>query len=262
MCTATAQLGEHGNGSEYLSSAASTISMDPGSEVEFEKEKTYFYQNDPSAPMQRVRPGLWIGDQRAERAEFAILQASSISHVLQVGTRQRRYPQCMIYKSIAAQDGLKEDLLAQAVSPKILRFIEAGCEAGGVLIHCGEGRSPAAAVVMAYLMWKEGISWLQAFDSVNNVRRVCPNAAFVLQLMRWQRIACRPEAWRWTPPTVSSIKVGQSGQHSSRVLRLTARGGRTADKHLQLDTFSVVESQYVVRSGDGIWLRRGAFPRA
>lgn len=28
------------------------------------------------------------------------------------------------------------------------------------------------------------------------------------------------------------------------------------------DTFSVVESQYVVRLGDGIWLRRGAFPRA
>lgn len=27
------------------------------------------------------------------------------------------------------------------------------------------------------------------------------------------------------------------------------------------DTFSVVESPYVVRSGDGIWLRRGAFPR-
>lgn len=49
---------------------------------------------------------------------------------MQVGTRQRRYPQCMIYKSIAAQDGLKEDLLAQAVSPKTLRFIEAGCEAG------------------------------------------------------------------------------------------------------------------------------------
>lgn len=36
------------------------------------------------AVLQRVRPGLWIGDQRAERAEFAILQASSISHVLQV----------------------------------------------------------------------------------------------------------------------------------------------------------------------------------
>lgn len=52
MCTAAVQLGEHGNGSEYLSSAASTISMDPGSEADFEKEKTHFYQNDPSAPMQ------------------------------------------------------------------------------------------------------------------------------------------------------------------------------------------------------------------
>lgn len=38
-----------------------------------------------------------------------------------------------------------------------------------MLIHCSEGRSPAAAVVMAYLMWKEDISWLQAFDTVNNV---------------------------------------------------------------------------------------------
>jgi hypothetical protein len=25
-------------------------------------------------------------------------------------------------------------------------------------------------VVMAFLMWKENISWLQAFDAVNNVR--------------------------------------------------------------------------------------------
>lgn len=39
------------------------------------------------------------------------------------------------------------------------------------------------------------------------VRRVCPNAAFVLQLMRWQRIGCRPEAWRWSAPSVSNVKV-------------------------------------------------------
>lgn len=128
--------------------------------------------------------------------------------------------------------------------------------------------------------------------------------------------------------------MGEAGPHCKRVLRMTARGGRTSDKHLMLvrsqrkrliatylgpvilacstwlpavemhpvlhgphllvvgqgvkcqttsapfrfnrnmmsgmqlmpslplqDTFSVVESPYVVRSGDGIWLRRGAFPR-
>lgn len=51
MCTAAVQLGEHGSES-YFSSAASTASMDPGSEADFEKEKAHFYQNDPAAPMQ------------------------------------------------------------------------------------------------------------------------------------------------------------------------------------------------------------------
>ena len=36
----------------------------------------------------------------------------------------------MIYKSIAVQDGLRDDLLSQAVSTKVLGFINAGCEAG------------------------------------------------------------------------------------------------------------------------------------
>ena len=54
MCTATLQLGEHGSES-YFSSAASTTSMDPGSDADYEKEKAHFYQNDKSAPMQ-VRP--------------------------------------------------------------------------------------------------------------------------------------------------------------------------------------------------------------
>lgn len=36
----------------------------------------------------------------------------------------------MIYKSLAVQDGLKDDLLSQAVSLKVLNFIDAGCEAG------------------------------------------------------------------------------------------------------------------------------------
>ena len=51
MCTTGVHLGEHGSES-YFSSAASTASMDPGSEADYEKDKTHYYQNDPSAPMQ------------------------------------------------------------------------------------------------------------------------------------------------------------------------------------------------------------------
>lgn len=61
-------------------------------------------------------------------------------------------------------------------------------------------RDRAAAPTSATADMKLAVSWAQ-------VRRVCPNAAFVLQLMRWQRINCRPEAWRWSAPTVSNVKV-------------------------------------------------------
>jgi hypothetical protein len=65
--------------------------------------------------------------------------------ILQVGTRQRKYPQCMIYKSIAVQDGLRDDLLSQAVSTKVLGFINAGCEAGELSATEMAERSAAAA---------------------------------------------------------------------------------------------------------------------
>lgn len=35
-------------------------------------------------------------------------------------------------------------------------------------------------MVMAFLMWKENISWLQAFDAVNNVRKIALSWAVAL----------------------------------------------------------------------------------
>lgn len=46
------------------------------------------------------------------------------------------------------------------------------------------------------------------------------------------------------------LQVGQTGQHAERVLRLTARGGRTTDKHLMLVRHSIdARSQRSVRAG-------------
>lgn len=214
----------------------------------------------PEANMQMVRPHLWIGNKHAERQHFNALQAANISHVLQLGETKRRYPQCIIYKTLRVQDGMKQDLLSYL--PKIMEFIDAGRNAGGVLVLCTSGRSLAAAVVMAYLMAQEKLSFLEAFDQVEEVRRVCPNGNFVLQLLRWQRICCQPDNWAWKAPSVKVLKVGESDGKGKRgkVTQVSLRGGKTNDKQRVMDTFAVVHSPYVMWQGDVVYLRRGAFP--
>ena len=54
--------------------------------------------------------------------------------------------------------------------------------AGRVLVHCGEGISRSATLVLAYLMIKRGFTAQEAVKQVSSRRNIFPNLGFLRQL--------------------------------------------------------------------------------
>ncbi|KAI0930983.1 hypothetical protein AcV7_005016 [Taiwanofungus camphoratus] len=68
-----------------------------------------------------------------------------------------------------------------------------------VLVHCQQGVSRSAAIVIAYLIFTQNMSYDSAFDLVRR-KRACvkPNSGFVRALQEWEKQVIRPTTDR--PP--------------------------------------------------------------
>jgi len=54
-------------------------------------------------------------------------------------------------------------------------------------VHCAAGRSRSAAMVVGYLMYKDKLTFAEAFTCVNDIRRLCLNLAFETQLQEFEK---------------------------------------------------------------------------
>lgn len=91
------------------------------------------------------------------------------------------------YLTLRLLDTPSEDMLS--VFYDVFDFIEdARARGGKVYVHCSQGVSRSAALVIAYLMWKTGRNYEEVFQSVKDVRGVVnPNIGFICQLLQWQK---------------------------------------------------------------------------
>lgn len=68
---------------------------------------------------------------------------------------------------------------------------------GGVLVHCQAGVSRSASVVIGYLMWKEQISYQEAYAAVKRCRPIIwPNDGFICQLQEFEQAGKDVSKWQ------------------------------------------------------------------
>ncbi|KAG6573695.1 Protein-tyrosine-phosphatase MKP1, partial [Cucurbita argyrosperma subsp. sororia] len=176
-------------------------------EFEFKKDKLAYFDKKCSKILDHVYLG---SDSVAKNRE--VLRQNGITHVLNcVGFVCPEYFKGeFVYKTLWLQDTPSEDITS--ILYDVFDYFEDVCELGGrVFVHCFQGVSRSTSLVIAYLMWKEGQSFQDAFQSVKAARGVAnPNLGFACQLLQCQK---RVHALPASPD--STLRMYRMAPHSS-----------------------------------------------
>ncbi|KAK6621132.1 hypothetical protein RUM43_011438 [Polyplax serrata] len=145
--------------------------------------------------MQEIVPGLYLGPySAATKSKLDVLLHSGITHVVcvrqDVESRiiKPHFADRFKYLVLNIADTNTENIIKHF--PNVCVFIEEAISNGGkCLVHSNAGISRSAALVMAYIMQKYGLSSREAFTLVQQ-RRFCinPNEGFMAQLREFEPI--------------------------------------------------------------------------
>ena len=144
----------------------------------------------------KILEGLYLGSDVVARSR-STLHANGITHVLNcagVACLEYHAPDSTLtYRTLFLYDSPQQEL--GAVLYESLAFIADALASGGkVFVHCQQGVSRSASLVIAYVMWTRGLNFLDAHTLVKEARGVAePNAGFVCALVAFgKRLRARP----------------------------------------------------------------------
>uniref|UniRef100_A0A0G2K9N1 Dual specificity phosphatase 13B n=1 Tax=Rattus norvegicus TaxID=10116 RepID=A0A0G2K9N1_RAT len=136
-----------------------------------------------------VWPNLFLGDAYAARDKSRLIQLG-ITHVVnvaagkfQVDTGAKFYRGTPVeYYGIEADDNPFFDLSVYFLP--VARYIRDALNTprSRVLVHCAMGVSRSATIVLAFLMIFENMTLVDAIQTVQAHRDICPNSGFLRQL--------------------------------------------------------------------------------
>eukprot|EP01018_Ginkgo_biloba_P013573 Gb_33673 [translate_table: standard] len=153
-------------------------------EIQLKRDKFAFYDRECS----RVADHIYLGSDAVARNR-EILEGKGITHVLNcVGFVCPEYfKKDLVYKTLWLQDTPCEDITS--ILYDVFDYFEEVREQGGrVLVHCYQGVSRSTSLVIAYLMWRKGQSFEDAFQYVKAARGITnPNMGFACQLLQCQK---------------------------------------------------------------------------
>ncbi|KAG0609818.1 hypothetical protein M758_7G016200 [Ceratodon purpureus] len=140
--------------------------------------------SDTEKPSCVISPYLYIGSALAARSVHT-LQYLGITHILCLCPSDLEdanvgdFPDLFTYKQLAVKDVEDENIAAHFEDA--CSFIENAEKDGKtILVHCFEGKSRSATVVLAYLMLRKGYTLSQAWSTLKTAhRRTQPNDGFM-----------------------------------------------------------------------------------
>nr|Q39491.1 RecName: Full=Dual specificity protein phosphatase [Chlamydomonas moewusii]CAA54910.1 tyrosine phosphate [Chlamydomonas moewusii] len=155
-----------------------------------------------------IVPGKLILSSCEVEESSELLTKLGVTHILQVGEELKpSHPGRFTYLSLPILDMEGQDIVA--LLPSCFQFLQQAQASGGVcLVHCLAGISRSASVVIAYLMWTQGMPYTEARAMVRRARsKVYPNTGFTLQLQELDRLR-ESGAIQWgdTPSLASSLE--------------------------------------------------------
>lgn len=124
---------------------------------------------------------------------YSLLQDTGITHIINVAGDSCRnfYRDSFHYLTFVLHDNRLASEELQAILFYVLEYIDYHLRdpSHRVLIHCREGVSRSATVVIAYLMWKGKTVFRDALDIVRTARPCCnPNTGFTFVLLRFGKL--------------------------------------------------------------------------
>lgn len=147
-------------------------------------QQSQFYDNKVLYPeISKITDKIYLGNEDAQRSKD-LLKEFGITHILvcAYGIKQF-FPNEFIYKSVDLDDSIKQDLTEYI--PEAIKFIDS---AERIFVHCQAGISRSPAIVIAYLIYREKMTYEQAKAFVKERRRcINPNSGFESQLIKYQK---------------------------------------------------------------------------
>ncbi|XP_004502387.1 protein-tyrosine-phosphatase MKP1-like isoform X2 [Cicer arietinum] len=162
----------------------SITTFEPTKDFQFKRDKLAFFDKECS----RIAEHIYLGSDTVAK-NHELLRQKGITHVLNcVGFVCPEYFKSdFVYKTLWLQDSPTEDITS--ILYDVFDYFEDVREQGGrVLVHCCQGVSRSSSLVIAYLMWRKGQSFEDAFQFVKTARGVTnPNMGFACQLLQCQK---------------------------------------------------------------------------
>lgn len=170
------------------------------------KDKIAVYDKECSKVVEHI----YIGGEGVAR-DRVILQQHGITHILNcVGFVCPEYFKSdFVYRTLWLQDSPSEDITS--ILYDVFDYFEDVREQNGhVFVHCCQGVSRSTSLVIAYIMWREGKSFDDAFQYVKTARGIAdPNMGFACQLLQCQK---RVHAFPLSPNSL--LRVYRIASHS------------------------------------------------
>ena len=147
-------------------------------------------------PTEVIENKLYIGDWK-QSENFLIISNLQITHILNVCHKKHDLIKIKInieYKDILLNDDINENILNNGHLNDAINWIDSclinddNNKNNRIFIHCLEGVSQSATIVLGYLMHKNKWTFIEAQKYLKDIRpNICPNSGFKKQLEKFEK---------------------------------------------------------------------------